>query len=198
MPTSIFNCLKDEKRDFITNVLINEYTNKPFEKVTVSTIVKAANIARGSFYQYFEDLEDAYTYTITFIMKNAIKKNIDILNIKDIEKFFQQVKVNFEKKAYEVVYGEKNTTEYMLMRQIKNSKKGLQLFSKNVDLVIISNDIIKKHIDDEFIVILNLTRIIIRDSVCNLFILNDYEKSINDFNLKINILKEGSKIVLKK
>ena len=60
MPKEVFFNLSDEKRDKITSVLRDEFRSKPFYKVNVKDIVEKAGIARGSFYQYFENLEDAY------------------------------------------------------------------------------------------------------------------------------------------
>lgn len=60
MPKEVFFNLSDEKRDKITSVLREEFRSKPFCKVNVKDIVEKAGIARGGFYQYFENLEDAY------------------------------------------------------------------------------------------------------------------------------------------
>lgn len=60
MPKEVFFNLSDEKRDNITSILKDEFRSKPFYKVNVKDIVEKASIARGSFYQYFENLEDAY------------------------------------------------------------------------------------------------------------------------------------------
>ena len=60
MPKEVFFNLTDEKREKIIFVLKEEFKAKPFQKVNVKEIVEKAGIARGSFYQYFENLEDAY------------------------------------------------------------------------------------------------------------------------------------------
>lgn len=52
-----FYNLEEEKRAKITEVLISEFSQKPFADVSVKTIVERLGIARGSFYQYFEDPE---------------------------------------------------------------------------------------------------------------------------------------------
>ena len=36
----------------------------PIEKALISNIIRDAGIPRGSFYQYFEDIDDAYYYVI--------------------------------------------------------------------------------------------------------------------------------------
>lgn len=60
MPKSVFYNLPFEKREKIFSVLKKEFKNNPFQKVNVKSIVEESGIARGSFYQYFENLEDAY------------------------------------------------------------------------------------------------------------------------------------------
>lgn len=60
MPKEVFYNLAKEKQEKIIFVLKEEFKAKPFQKVNVKEIVEKAGIARGSFYQYFENLEDAY------------------------------------------------------------------------------------------------------------------------------------------
>lgn len=64
MPKETFYNLDEEKRKKITEVLISEFSQKPFSDVNIKTIVERLGIARGSFYQYFEDLEDSYFYIL--------------------------------------------------------------------------------------------------------------------------------------
>ena len=60
MPKETFNNLNEEKKQAILEVLKDEFQTKPFYDVNVKTIVEKLGIARGSFYQYFENLEDSY------------------------------------------------------------------------------------------------------------------------------------------
>ena len=64
MPKSTFFNLKQEKRKKIEEALIKELSNNYFEQASISNIIKEAEIPRGSFYQYFEDKEDAIRYII--------------------------------------------------------------------------------------------------------------------------------------
>lgn len=65
MAKETFFNLDKEKQDRIFQVLKYEFESKPFNEVTVKTIVERLSIARGSFYQYFDDLEDAYFTILT-------------------------------------------------------------------------------------------------------------------------------------
>ena len=64
MPKSTFFNLKQEKREKIEKALMKEFSNNSFEQASISNIIKEAEIPRGSFYQYFEDKEDAIKYII--------------------------------------------------------------------------------------------------------------------------------------
>jgi TetR/AcrR family transcriptional regulator len=54
MPKQTFFNLPDEKRDLITDVVIDEFADNDYDKVSISRIVQRAGIAKGSFYQYFD------------------------------------------------------------------------------------------------------------------------------------------------
>lgn len=60
MPKETFNNLPEAKRKVIIESLRDEFETCPFYDASVASIIKRANIARGSFYQYFEDLEESF------------------------------------------------------------------------------------------------------------------------------------------
>lgn len=60
MAKETFHNLSSEKREKILDVLKTVFREKPFHEVTVKEIVEESGIARGSFYQYFYDLQEAY------------------------------------------------------------------------------------------------------------------------------------------
>lgn len=64
MPRETFHNLTEEKREKIIKAARDEFTEHEFVKCRVSNIIKNAGIPRGSFYQYFDDLEDLYFYLI--------------------------------------------------------------------------------------------------------------------------------------
>ena len=82
MPKSTFYNLNDEKREKIEKALRNEFSKNIFEKTSISNIIEEAQIPRGSFYQYFEDKEDALQHIIkSFLAKE--KAEIKELLIKN-------------------------------------------------------------------------------------------------------------------
>ena len=62
MPTETFMKLSEEKKNKILIAAKNEFTRVPFEQTSIKNIVEEAEIARGSFYQYFTSKEDLLQY----------------------------------------------------------------------------------------------------------------------------------------
>lgn len=76
MPKETFLNLPLDKLTRIDNILLDTFFNQPVSQVSVSQIVEQMNMSRGAFYKYFEDLEDAYEYTVR---KHALVVHQDIL-----------------------------------------------------------------------------------------------------------------------
>ena len=62
MPKQTFYNLPDAKRARIIAVALDEFGEHDLPSASVSRIVANAGIAKGSFYQYFTDIEDLYHY----------------------------------------------------------------------------------------------------------------------------------------
>lgn len=77
MPKETFYHLSVEKREKVEKALEKELGRTTFEKASISKIIEEANIPRGSFYQYFEDKEDAIKYVMEkyiLLEKETVKK----------------------------------------------------------------------------------------------------------------------------
>lgn len=74
MPTETFYNLPAAKKDKLTDAIRKEITRASFDEVSINKIVAAAGIARGSFYQYFEDKYDMLGYMLTEFRKNMLEK----------------------------------------------------------------------------------------------------------------------------
>ncbi|HPJ01710.1 MAG TPA: TetR/AcrR family transcriptional regulator [Candidatus Limiplasma sp.] len=62
MPKETFLNLKEEKQQRILSAALHEIAENGYDKASVTRIVKDAGIATGSFYQYFEDLDDLFIH----------------------------------------------------------------------------------------------------------------------------------------
>jgi len=69
MPTQRFLRLSQDKQDKILSALIDEFAELGIDGASVSGIIKRADIPRGSFYQYFEGLDEAVAYVHSIIMR---------------------------------------------------------------------------------------------------------------------------------
>ena len=121
MAKQTFLNLPKEKQNTIFKALKKEFSTVPLKDALVSNIIKDAKIPRGSFYQYFNDIEDAYYYVIDEYSKDIkkylldeIKNNngdiilayrklyiyiLDVIEKKDNEAYFEKIFLNM---SYEV------------------------------------------------------------------------------------------------
>ena len=77
MPKETFLKLSKEKQQKIIKSAKKEFARVPIENVSIKNIVEEADIARGSFYQYFESKEDLLIY---ILKENSEKLNIKLKN----------------------------------------------------------------------------------------------------------------------
>lgn len=72
MPKQTFLNLPEEKRETIMNAAVEEFAEYGLENASVNRIVKNSGIAKGSFYQYFEDKQDVFMYMLDEIEKKEL------------------------------------------------------------------------------------------------------------------------------
>lgn len=65
MPKETFENLKEDKKTRIIDGLLDVFYELGYDRVTVSDIVKACKIPRGSFYQYFDNKFDAFQVLVS-------------------------------------------------------------------------------------------------------------------------------------
>jgi AcrR family transcriptional regulator len=72
MPKQTFYNLPEEKRNRIVEVAIEEFSSYSYTKSSINRIVKQSDIAKGSFYQYFEDKLDLYQHVLACIAEEKM------------------------------------------------------------------------------------------------------------------------------
>lgn len=80
MPTSTFFNLPPPKREKLLHAAVAEFARRPCGEVSINRIIQAAEIPRGSFYQYFEDKTDLFRYVIRRydkMLEAAIMESLD-------------------------------------------------------------------------------------------------------------------------
>lgn len=95
MPKELFFNIKPEKRNRFVKAARDEFTSKPFSAVSVNTIVKKAGISRGSFYTYFENLEECFTYIIKDVRDTRFKYATTLF-MEEQNDYFSFVRLLFE------------------------------------------------------------------------------------------------------
>ena len=96
MPTETFFNLPEEKKQRIIEAAIDEFSRYSFHKARVTAIADNAGIAKGSFYQYFEDKKDLYKYLMEIIAEMKLSYiNKDMLMNREKYGFFQLLREVF-------------------------------------------------------------------------------------------------------
>ena len=73
MPKQTFLNLPEEKRETIMNAAIEEFAEYGLENASTNRIVKNSGIAKGSFYQYFEDKQDVFMHMLDMIEQQEME-----------------------------------------------------------------------------------------------------------------------------
>ncbi len=72
MPNQTFFNLPENKRKKLTEVAIAEFATYDYNSASISRIVADAKIAKGSFYQYFQDKKDLYLHLVELASQERI------------------------------------------------------------------------------------------------------------------------------
>ncbi len=100
MPKETFYNLDEKKKNKIIEAAKMEFTANPLRKSRVSNIIKEASIPRGSFYQYFDDLDDLYYYVIDEVFNNIHEAGTKFCDITNDIFEFAQISFEYDYKAF--------------------------------------------------------------------------------------------------
>lgn len=73
MPKQTFLNLPEEKRETIMNAAVEEFAEYGLENASTNRIVKNSGIAKGSFYQYFDDKQDVFMHMLDVIERKELE-----------------------------------------------------------------------------------------------------------------------------
>ena len=73
LPKPTFANLPDDKRLKVEQAAIKEFTAYSYDQASINRIVEAAEIPKGSFYQYFKDKKDLYRYLLDMIVERKME-----------------------------------------------------------------------------------------------------------------------------
>jgi len=141
MPTILFESLPKVKQEKIIKAGIEEFSKLSYEQASINSIIKMANISRGSFYQYFQDKEDLYVYILTTNLKisfnlmepilqnSKLRIKEKIINIFETlvsyeqAKLFTKIVVNMNYSHHKIILNE--ISLFMESKYLQNCEKKL-------------------------------------------------------------------------
>lgn len=88
MPTQTFFNLPPPKREKLLHAAVAEFARRPYGEVSISRIIQAAEIPRGSFYQYFTDKTDLFRHVLRCcdkLLETAVSRSLDSCGGKPME-----------------------------------------------------------------------------------------------------------------
>ena len=96
MPKQTFFNLPQEKRQKIEQAALDEFAEYGFDNSNMNRIVAQSQIAKGSFYQYFDDKKDLYFHLIDTLIARKTSLFKTVLNdikqnpfVKNLEEMFR-------------------------------------------------------------------------------------------------------------
>lgn len=196
MPKETFFNLNLEKRERIEEAIKHEFSRVPFSKVSISNIIEEARIPRGSFYQYFEDKEDAVKYIIQkyiYLENEIIRRflietngNIFETTIKIYEYMSERILIDNDIELY------KNILEELKNNNINIFDKSMEFEGKqkldNLIDVQILNIVEEEDINYMLKIVSSITRVLTIDVASNRISKQEGRKQLIK---QLNILKRG-------
>lgn len=110
MPNQTFFNLPKNKHVAVMNAAIDEFSENDYETASIASIVSKSGIARGSFYQYFENKEDLYSYLLELVLKERLsyiieKQKAEKTNIYNIQNLLEQgIKYDYNNPKYSKIF----------------------------------------------------------------------------------------------
>ncbi|WP_062350039.1 TetR/AcrR family transcriptional regulator [Bacillus kwashiorkori] len=197
MPKPTFFNLPEEKKQLLLKEAVKEFSRASLPEASIANIVKAAGIARGSFYQYFEDKEDLYFYILSDFIQSKRKAFITILE-KNNGNLFSTFFHFFE----EFIRDKENYHFYqnaLLNMSYKIEKKFEAMISVkelNEDFIVLSSmiDMSNLKVTDHkelFHAIQLMVSITIRNFIQVFAREVSYEEAVNNFRIEMKLLMTG-------
>lgn len=200
LPKQTFFNLPKDKKDHLLYAVEKEFSRVPLYEASISNIVKTADIPRGSFYQYFEDKEDAYFYLLNEQVEAKKNQFLKCLQEHDGNVFDAVIQV-FEL----ALEGNPNDQELLFLKNAflnmthEIESKLNRIFNvdgsidkiEEIDALIDKNNLNIKN-DVELHHVMQIISMVIFRNLIEKYAHNlTYEQAIENFKIQINLLKNG-------
>lgn len=197
MPKETFLKLSNEKQQKVLDAAKKEFARVPIENVSIKNIVEDADIARGSFYQYFESKEDLLVYLLkekAEQVSNKVKEKIQETDGDLFETYiflYDMAIENFMKKEdedlYKQIFINIKSSDESIFDLMKNTKPKDVI--KYCDLLNTKN--LKIENQQDFMVICEMLNAITRKAIIKNFKRVSKEECRSTFLKEIKYLKYG-------
>ena len=199
MPTNTSFNLPAEKKHKILKAANKEFARVPLEQASIKNIVEDAEIARGSFYQYFENKQDLFEYIMTSktgdMEKNLIEmieqENGNIINIfiNIYDHLIEVGKIRRNNKLFRQIFENIKTSDNLMLTRKEEMNKKLEkilqdLYSKNKDILNIKNE-------EEFKLVIEILSAITRRRIVASLKYKNSAEAREDFLKEIEYIKRG-------
>lgn len=162
MPKDTFFNLPEDKRTLICDIAIDEFAEYPFDQASINRIVAKSGIAKGSFYQYFENKNDLFLYLMGLIAEEKINYMSPMLSNPEehdiftlLREFFvsgiqfafehpryaaigDRILGNREERIYEELKGELLPTSYSLFEPLIEQAIARGEIRENIDIKVLN------------------------------------------------------------
>ncbi len=199
MPSETFYKLSGEKKNNIINAIKKEFSRVPLEDVSVNRIVEESKIAKGSFYQYFKDKEEAIIYILKEFIHSK-KQEIKTVIVSNNGDIFKSAIIVFD----EMLSNKQNEQD---IKFIENAVHGIA--SKGINIMDIKDESCMETCDNSILKCIDISKY----SICDKYeikamlelvfrsigtavigVLNnreEYENIKNELVLQLKIIERG-------
>ncbi len=126
-----FNNLSPERQEEIILVSLEEFALHEYQSASLSDIISKLNLAKGSFYRYFENKQTLYFFLLNHCIKERIKNDAEFINHSTTNFFELMVQHLIAKIQFDKKYPLHSAFIYNVMQEKASDELGnIQLTSK--------------------------------------------------------------------
>lgn len=191
MPKQTFQNLPEDKKKKILEAAKNEFSRVSVTEASINNIVTKANIARGSFYQYFESKEDLLLFMVNKkseevkkMVSEKIKEKGDIFEtfIFFYDRIIKTCKDNKNKQFYKTVFANLRANDNIILGKAKE---------EIYDSILKNTDTSKFKNKEDLNIIIDMLNAITRWTIIQTVTSNNPSDIRNKYIKQIEYIKRG-------